>query len=188
MYRYWAKRARWWGEGVLLGTGHGGIEALIIGGLVLFTYLQMVALRGVDLSAFSPTDTAAIQQYWAIPWHLSILGAVERLFTIPAHIAWSVLVLQVFIRKQMRWLGFAILLHALLDGFGAVWISQTYGVYAAEAALGVFALINLGIIFALRQPKPQPPDEPAPAPLDKLPFIPVALVETQENLDKTRYQ
>jgi uncharacterized membrane protein YhfC len=35
MYRFWVKEARWWGEGVLLGAGHAGAEAIILGGLVL---------------------------------------------------------------------------------------------------------------------------------------------------------
>ncbi len=38
MYRYWTKEARWWGQGVLLGAGHGGAEAIILGVLVILTY------------------------------------------------------------------------------------------------------------------------------------------------------
>ena len=100
------------------------------------------------------------------------------------HIALSLLVLQGFVRKQRRWVWIAILWHALIDGVVAVWIVRTYGIYAAEATIGAFALVNLGIIFALRQPRPTPPEEPVHLPA----FIPTELPETVEELERTKYQ
>jgi uncharacterized membrane protein YhfC len=188
MYRYWTKDARWWGQALFLGTGHGGFEAIILGLLVLVNYVYLAAYGSAGAPGLSPAEAAAVQQYWSIPWGMSLVGAVERLFTLPMHIACSVLVLQVFRRRQLRWLGLAILWHALVDGVGAVWIARTYGIWAGEAILGVFALLNLAIIFALRQPPPQPVEAPEPAPLPIPAFVPAEVAETPEDLEKTRFQ
>jgi uncharacterized membrane protein YhfC len=165
--RGWAKEARSWAKGLLFGAGHGGIEAAILGLLVLATYVVMAALHGADLAALAPAGQLELaeqqmQAYWSAPWHLTLLGALERLFTIPVHLALALLVLQVFLRRQLAWLFFAIGWHALLNAL-AVLISQTRGIYLTEGVLGVMALLSLGMILALRKPEP-PEAEPVPPP------------------------
>ena len=191
IYRWWAKDARSWRKGLLLGAGHGGIEAIIFGGLALYGYLQLVALRNADLTTLvAPDQVAALRQqvtaYWSAPWYASLLGAVERAFTIPAHLALSVLILQVFVRKQSRWLWLAVVWHTVLDGVSVVSI-RLWGVYVTEGLIGLTALINLWIIFALRQPEGEEPEREE---ADKQPFafpsFPI-LEETSENLERTRY-
>src|SRR5512135_1201493 len=54
MFRWWAKDARSWQTGILTGAGHGGIEAIIVGGIALYTFLQMAGQRNIDLSAVIP--------------------------------------------------------------------------------------------------------------------------------------
>lgn len=196
MYRWWAKDARSWGKGLLAGAGHGGSEAIILGLLVLYGYVQMLIVRGMDISTLVTPDKvelakAQIQAYWSAPWYMTMLGALERLFTIPLHLACSVLVLQAFTRKKFWWVGLAILYHALADGV-AVFVSQIgFSALAIEGIIGIFAIVSMVIIFALRQPEPlsvvEGPD-PVLAPISKLEFKPGLVDETDENLDKTRYQ
>ncbi len=192
-YRWWAKDARSWNNGLLLGAGHGGIEAMLTGVLILYAYIQMVALRGADLSALLPADQVAAAQaqiaaYWSAPWYQTLLGAVERAFALPVQVALSVLVLQVFIRHQSRWLWLAIAWHALVDAF-SVYAVSVWGVYITEGALGLFALASLAFIFLLRQPHLETDANavlpPSPPP-DEIPKI-ADLPETPENLEKTRY-
>jgi uncharacterized membrane protein YhfC len=155
-YRWWAKEARSWGEGLMLGAGHGGIEAIILGFLVLLTYINMVVARGMDLGNLVSGEQltsaqAQIQAYWSIPWYASLLGALERVFALTFHLAASLLVLQAFIRRQAGWLWLAIGWHTLLDG-ATVYTAGIWGPYLVEVMLAGFALANLGIIFALRRP------------------------------------
>ena len=170
MYRWWARDARSWSKGLLAGAGHGGIEAIILGLLVLYGYGQMLILRGMDISTLGTPDKvelvrAQIQAYWSAPWTLTMLGALERLFTIPLHLAYSLLVLQAFIRKKIWWVGLAIVCHALVDGV-AVFVSQIgFSALAIEGIIGTFAIGSMGIIFFLRQTAPQPDLVPAPAPV-----------------------
>ena len=190
MYRWWAKDARSWGSGLLVGTGHGGIEAIILGLLALYGYIQMLIARGVDISTLVTPDRvevakAQIQAYWSAPWYGSLLGALERLFAIPIQLTCSILVLQAFTRKRFWWVGFAILFHALIDGI-AVFASQIgLSVLIIEGIVGFFALVGIIIIFSLRQPELAadtvsisaiPPD-----------FKMTPLEESKENLDETRY-
>lgn len=196
-YRWWAREARSWAKGLLFGAGHGGVEALIIGVLVLINYVVIVALRGADPSILVPAEQlqlaqAQIAAYWSLPWYDTLLGAVERAFTIPAHLAMSVLVLQVFTRGQVRWLWLAIGWHTLLDAI-AIYAVQTWGIYATEALLGGMALLSSGIILVLRQPEPESEldsiNGQMTSPLSgvealaRLPQVP----ETVDDLNKTRY-
>lgn len=190
IYRWWVKDARSWSKGVLLGAGHGGMEAILLGLLVLITYLQVVAYRNVDLSTVFPADQVQlaeqqIQVYWTMPWYASLLGAVERAFTIPFHIAASVLVLQVFIRKQMRWLWLAVGWHMILDA-GAVYASNYLSVYLTEGIIGIGAIINIGIILALRKPEPDI-TEISTQLVPTKPNVIQPVDETPENLSETRY-
>ena len=146
MFRWFLKDNRTWRGAVLAGAGHGGIESIILGALVLWGFINLMVYRNLDLSNLnlSPDQLAIarqqVQAYWGLPWYSTLLGAVERIFTIPFHIMASVVVLQVFTRRpghqMLRWLGLAILLHAIMDA-STVIIANQWGGYAAEAVLGV---------------------------------------------------
>ncbi len=190
MYRWWAKEARSWGQGLLAGAGHGGIEAIVLGLLVLYGYVQMQIVRGMDVSTLVTPDkvelaNAQIQAYWSAPWYMTLLGALERLFTIPLHLACSIIVLQAFTRKKFWWVGLAILFHALADGVG-VFISKIgFSALAIEGIIGIFAIASVIIVFVLRQP--ELPAEAVLAPVLTPEFKPEPIDETKENLNQTRY-
>jgi uncharacterized membrane protein YhfC len=198
MFRWWIKGNRTWQSAILAGAGHGGIEAILLGILVMLAFTNLMAYRNIDMSKLNLTlDQLAtarqqIQSYWNAPWYATLLGAVERAFTILFHIAASVIVLQVFTRRlgqrRLGWLGLAILYHALMDA-SVVFIAGKWGGYSAEAFLGGFAILDIIIIVALRQPEPVPIEPPSTSPPAKTPvFTPLPIDETSDNLDKTRYQ
>jgi uncharacterized membrane protein YhfC len=164
MYRWWADDARSWRKGLLVGAGHGGVEAIILGTLVLIGFANMLILRGPDASRLVPPDQMPLVQqqlaaYWSGDWLMALMGAVERVFAMTNHLALSLLVLQAFIRKQPAWIAVAVLYHALADGvmayFSALWGAQPWGMLAVEGIIGLTTLISLGIIFALRRPEPE---------------------------------
>ncbi len=191
MYRWVAKEARTWGTGLLVGIGHGGIEAIILGLLVLYGYIQMLAVRGVDISTIVTPDRvelakAQILAYWSAPWYLTLLGALERLFTIPLHLACSIIVLQAFTRRQFWWVALAILFHAAADGV-AVFVSQIgISTLAIEGIIGVFGIISVVIIFKLKTPEPVQDLDLGGVTISE--FKPQPIMENKENLDGTRYR
>lgn len=197
MFRWWLQDKRTWRSAILAGAGHGGAEAIYLGVLVMWVFINMLAVRHADLSKlnFTPDQMEVarqqIQLYWSVPWYDTLFGALERIFTIPYHIMASVLVLQVFIRKpgqqQLGWLGLAIFLHTMMNATALI-VAGMWSGYASEAVLGALAVVDILIIFALRQPEPQ--DNAIPSSPSKQPvvFTPGPVEETSENLENTRYQ
>ena len=176
---------------MLAGAGHGGIEVIILGTLALYGYIQMLIVRGVDIATLVSPDRVElaktqIQAYWSTPWFMSLLRAVERSFAIPLHLACSVLVLQAFIQKKYWWIYIAILLHTLSDGV-TVYISQSgFSLLEIEGIVGIFAVLSIGIIFALRRPEFAVVGIPG---IFKTPeFVPTAVEENEKSLNETRYQ
>jgi uncharacterized membrane protein YhfC len=123
--------------------------------------------------------------YWSASWYASLLGALERLFSIPCQIAMAVMVMQVFTRKHIHWLFLAIGYHALLDASAVVNIKYI-GVYWTEAVVAGFALLSLVLIFLLRQPEPAEDISSVTSVMTL--SMPEPPEETLENLEKTRYQ
>lgn len=192
-YRWWARDARSWSKGLMLGTGWGGSEAIFLGIMVLVNYAVMLALQFSDLSMVLPENQLTLLNeqmtgYWSLPWYLTLMGALERAFVIPIQIALSIIILQVFTRKNIGWLFLAIAWHALID-VAAVYLIQTYGANITEAVVGIFAVVSILIIFALRQPEysrdelevSHPPLSPIGANFD----IPEP---STQNLEETKYQ
>lgn len=199
-YRWFAKEARSWGRGLLLGTGHGGMEALLLGLIFIANFVVMASIRGQDVRNLISVEQATpevlalaqvqIEAYWSQPWTMSLLGVVERFFALPIHLACSLLVMQVFTRRQVRWLGLSIALHTAgnataLTLLGGPWKNQPWGAYAVEGVIGLFALFSLGIIKMLYQPEPQPAELPPLAPIQPI-AIPVIEIQA-EDIEKTRY-
>lgn len=159
VYRWWAKEARNWRQALLFGAGHGGVEAVLIGILVFFTYINMVYLRDANLAEHvSPQRLPLIQQqlelYWSSTWYVSLLGALERAFTIPVHIALAVTVLQAVTRRQPLWLLLAISAHALFNA-SALLIAGKWGALAAEGVIGLMSVGAILWIFYLREEMPE---------------------------------
>jgi uncharacterized membrane protein YhfC len=146
-------------------------------------------MRNVDLSTLYTGNTlvqaqAQVNAYWSATWYDSLLGAVERMFTVVIQISLSVLVLQAFIRKQAGWVIVAIIYHAIVDAAALV-VLQLTNAYWVEALVGVFALISLAIIFSLRTPEPEPEANEAVviAPVQK----PDSIEPSNEQLDNSKY-
>jgi uncharacterized membrane protein YhfC len=192
--RWWAKDARSWPQGLLFGAGWGGMEAIIFFVVtMLLNYVIFMALRTVDLTTLVPPEQLApLQQgldaYWGVSWYDSLIGALERMLTLPIQISFTLLVLQVFLRRQSRWLWFAVAWHALIDGI-VVYSFRQLGVYAAEGILAIFTLVNIAIIFLLRSQEPE--DEPGERmPLEQeqeeFPTLP-PIKENQDTISKSRF-
>ena len=197
LFRWWAREARSWAKGLLLGTGWGGSEAVLFAAIpILLSYLVMLTLKTVELPDLLPPDQMELIKqssaaYWSIPWYDSLLGFVERAFAIPIQISLSVLVLQVFTRQQSRWLWVAIGWHTLVDGLVvfalSIWQGYSWLFYAIEALAGLFAVISLVIIFRQKQPEPVPhPGQIPPATPGDASTLP-PLEVTSENLSESRY-
>ncbi|HBX70037.1 MAG TPA: hypothetical protein DEH25_11850 [Chloroflexi bacterium] len=192
VYRFWlvAKSDRTWRSALMFGAGHGGIEAIILGVLGLYAFVQLVAYRNADLSAIvtpEQLDLAKLQveTYWSLPWYAALLGAVERAAAICFHLSATVLVLQAFRRKNIFWLFLAIGWHTILDAV-AVFGAQSWGTYVTEGLIVSLGLLGLVIVFLLREPAEiqdvLSPEDTEPAQIEIQPQKP-----SIETLEDSRY-
>ncbi len=156
LFRFFLRDRRTWNEGVLVGAGHGGIEAFLLGVIGLVTVGTMVVLRTADLTMLGvpaeQVDAMRLQvmTFWEAPAYMGLLGLVERVFAITLHIALSVMVLYGIVSGRPIWFWLAVLWHAVVDGM-AVYLLPRIGALAVEGVVGGMALISLGILFGLRQ-------------------------------------
>jgi uncharacterized membrane protein YhfC len=197
-YRWLAPRSREFRDGMMMGAGHGGIEAIVLGVLAGLAFFSLAQARGMDLAAQGLSgDTlrqvqAQVASYWSAPWYMALLGAVERVFTLAAHIGFSILVLQVFVRHSLAWYGIAVGAHALFDGVAVIAVQAKWPALSIEGALGLVALATLGTALALK-PKGRPlvPLEPVPVLVDGASGVPDPGQRRErqalEEIDNSRY-
>jgi uncharacterized membrane protein YhfC len=157
---FMGREEKTWNKAVMYGLGHGGLESmLLVGFLALLSLVNLLALSSINLNTLPAAQrtqiTQQLQTIAALPGWLPLLGAWERLWTVPVQVALSVIVLQVFRRGNIGWLWLAILAHAVVDGV-AVGVNQALGAsqlsttLIVEGIVAVFGLIALWVIFALR--------------------------------------
>lgn len=190
-YRYWAKDARTWAKGMMLGAGHGGIEAILLGFLALVNVLFLFAFRADRLLTVVPAEQmpllkSQLDLIFSVNWYDTILGAIERTFTMAIHLALSILVLQQFLRGQRRWLFLAIFYHALVDAL-AVYALVSWNAYVAEGLVFAMALVGLGIIYYFYQPQEAIADSPRAVELPPAAPVLRPIEPTKEKLDESRY-
>ncbi|WP_163870106.1 YhfC family intramembrane metalloprotease [Myxococcus eversor] len=151
------KAWRRWRDAVGFGVGHGGLESvLLVGGMAALGLVNMVALANLDPSTLplTPEQVAEVVKakatFAALRWWEPLLGAYERVGAMVMHVAFSVLVLQRYVRGSIRWYWLAVGFHALAN-LVAVVVGQAWGPLAAEGVVTVTALVGLAIIVHFRR-------------------------------------
>jgi uncharacterized membrane protein YhfC len=154
MYRWWVKDARAWAEGLVLGAGHGGVEIIMIGLVALTQFIQLVSLRNADLSTIFTADklvqaTEYVTKYWSKPWYNVLAETLRCALTLPIQLSCSLLVLQVFLRQQNRWLAYAVGWHTLAS-ISLFFIDSEKYPYLQLIFLAVAAVASVWMIVRLR--------------------------------------
>ena len=144
-------------DAVMLGLGHGGIEAMVFGGVLLAASLSaLLPLQGVDLS----TLNLPAEQLQALQAQLSsleqpaagaLLPLVERILAMAAQVVFSLLVWKSFARGSFRrdwgYLLAAVLYHALVD-YAAVMAVLEWKLEAWQSELVLLAVVAPGLAWA----------------------------------------
>ena len=152
---YWLlPRYRRFEDGVMMGIGHGGIEAMIVGGVfVAATVTALLPMQGVDLETLELTvEQAAILrkqlEIFTTSPLLAVTPLIERFIAICAHVIFSLLVWRTFVKRNVLYLLIAIAYHAALDAivvYSAQFITNPWLLNA------IFATLLLpGIIWVWR--------------------------------------
>jgi uncharacterized membrane protein YhfC len=190
MYRFWVKDARSWKQGVMLGAGHGGIEVVFVGLMLLATLYQLLALKGANLvDLVEPDNLAYVQDYvamyWSSPAWTHFLSFFERACTFVVHISMSLMVLQAFTRKNIAWLALSVFYHTTVNAV-SLFISQSFGVVYSEIAVFFFALLSGYIIYRLYKLEPEEISSVV-TPVEMLDIKPVDPVDHQ-TIEQSKYE
>jgi len=122
-------------DSLMLGIGHGGIEAMIFGGVLTAASISsLLPLKGSDLSSLNlnPEQLETLRMQLDLltgsPWNAAF-PFIERTLAISAHVVFSLLVWQAFARRRLGqdwfYIPLAVLYHAIVDA-AAVWSAQNY--------------------------------------------------------------
>lgn len=156
LFKFILKKSRSWQEGVLIGLGHGGTEAILLGIFTALTLINMIVYRNVDLSTVPsiPAEQLElakqqVEAFWSTQPYVALLGFFERVFAICLHVSLSAMVLYGIANKQIIWFWLALLWHAFVDAV-AVYVGQSIGILQAEGLVAVFAVISIWIVIRLR--------------------------------------
>jgi len=158
-----ARRWRRYEDAVMIGLGHGGIESMLIGGVLTATSVSsLLALGSQDLSSLGlPVEQVqavlAQSEVLRSSPELAILPVLERLAALGLHVSMSVLVLQAFTRHNPAWVGAAIAAHAAFDALALVLSQRVSNGWIIECTLLAASL--LPIYWAWRQ---RPANAPRP--------------------------
>lgn len=148
------RRARRYEDGIMMGLGHGGIEAMIIAVLVAASVSSLWLVREgvsppIELTA---EQSAALDQQFLLMSDspiVAILPLVERLIAMTLHISLSIMVLMAFVRRSWLYVVAAVAVHASVDFLAVVATAQLENTWLVE---GLFALAVAPIaIWAWRQ-------------------------------------
>jgi uncharacterized membrane protein YhfC len=158
--RFLTKDTRGWRGAVMFGAGHGGIEAVLLVALTAFSNAFVLMNADTLLAqtqAVAPAQAAAVaQQIEALRTvNIGLIGAslIERVFAVMLHIGLSVMVMQAVQGRGLKWLLFAMLIHAAANGVTLI-VQRSFGVVGAEIVVALFGLSMLAYTLKMRTSTP----------------------------------
>ncbi|MGC5326182.1 YhfC family intramembrane metalloprotease [Brevibacillus sp. SYSU BS000544] len=151
------KKQRDYKDGLSVGIGHGGIEAILlvaIPSIMNLVYANLLNQGTFEQSLGSklPADillqlkTALVE---TAPY-LYIVGGIERVCAVLMHMALTLLVLVGIRQAKGVYLLYAIGLHALFDFIPALYQVKVVNIWVAEAAILLTGLLSLWFIAKSR--------------------------------------
>ena len=143
------RRARKYEDGLMMGLGHGGIEAMITGVLVAagVSSLWLFQENGMLPIELSPEQSAALGRQLDLvngsPL-LAILPLIERTIALAIHTSLSVMVLMAFVRRNWLYVLAAIAVHTAFDFVAVVAVEKVESIWLVE---GILALMVAPVVY-----------------------------------------
>lgn len=154
-FKFLLKGRTQWKDGMAYGIGHGGIESILIGGMMSLQYIVYSNLinsgmfektLGVKVPISSLESLKQVLTSYS-PYYFGVIG-LERVLAVTFHIALSLLVLYGVKNRKNIYLLYAIVIHALFDFPAALFqTGQIKNVWIVESIILVAALISLIFII-----------------------------------------
>jgi uncharacterized membrane protein YhfC len=137
-------------DGISYGIGHGGIEAVVLGGISIITAISLalsINAGTFDQMVGNQPDMGVLKKtLLETPFYIYFVAAVERIGAVFIQIALSLIVL--YGVKQQKWIYLvgAILFHALIDLPVGFYQTGLIPLWIAEGFILVWAVISITVI------------------------------------------
>lgn len=150
VFRFLLPSRRSWSDGLAFGIGHGGIEAILLGGTttiqnIIFALSLNAGTLEQSLAGTVPPEIIAGIKATLLTTSpmLFLVSGLERIIALVMQISLSLLVLYGVRTKRIRYLFWAIGLHALFDIPAGLFQKQVLGLFPTEGIMAVFAVLLL---------------------------------------------
>lgn len=135
-----------------VGVGYGGAESIMLVGLpLLMTFITMLGNANIDpqTTNLDPAAVEQLKELWQLEFYVPLATAVERITAFVMHITVTFLILKALRKKNLLWLGTALLLEFLINGL-IVGLAET-GVHYGWVVLGGIILMvgNLYLLYRM---------------------------------------
>jgi uncharacterized membrane protein YhfC len=134
------------------GLGYGASETIILVGIpILISFVNMLIYKNANASDPNLQEglIAQVQALWMLPWYTPLIGAFERITSLIANIALSMMILQVFNKGQLKYLFFAMIWHFLLEAFPVIMNGYGLQIWMIDLLLLVFCGVNIFFMIKL---------------------------------------
>lgn len=152
---YLLKKFREYKDGLAYGIGHGGIESISIGALAsLQTLYFAISINNGSFSKLiekAPQLSQVQDLLLSTPSYLYLLGSLERIFALILQIAFTMLVLYGVKHKKYIFVLYAVLFHAFVDFFAALYQKHVINIFITEGLMVVFAICAFILIRKMKE-------------------------------------
>ncbi|WP_419688368.1 YhfC family intramembrane metalloprotease [Burkholderia theae] len=114
-FRYLLPKRRDAQTAVMLGLGHGGLEAMLLVGVGFLAIGTGYLLAHAGVVVPAGVQSLIGSQFAGMTLASPFFALLERVSALAAHVGLSLIVLQAFVRGTKRWLVYAIAFHFLFD-------------------------------------------------------------------------
>ncbi|MFL0197461.1 YhfC family intramembrane metalloprotease [Clostridium sp. WILCCON 0269] len=154
-FKFLLKGQRDWKDGIAYGIGHGGIEAILIGGVgsiqnIVYSNLINSGTFEKVLSVKVPASMLATIKNSLVntPFYMFGFIGIERILVLPLQIALSLVVLYGIKKDKKIYLLYAIIIHAIIDFPAALYqAGKVKSIFLVEGGVLVIAIISLIFII-----------------------------------------
>lgn len=143
-YKQFLPKFREWKDGVAYGIGHGGIESILIGLVVIiqtFALISMMANKQLLPSNIQDTINTIHVGLTSQPY-IFLFSGIERIMAFTIQIGLSLVVLLAVKRQKISLLFLAIGLHAFFDFAPALYQTHVLAIMPTEFVIFIFAVIS----------------------------------------------
>lgn len=148
-YKLLLKERRSFSDGLSLGIGYAGFEAIFIGALNYFGSLSLANMinsgQTDQIAAMSNPDMAnEVVKNLTTAMPIDIyLGGLDRIFMFIIHIALSVLILLGIRKQKLAYLGIAVLAHLVIDGIPEALMFSNVAIVIFTGVLAALSVMTL---------------------------------------------